>query len=284
MNNIICVDVVEGLKNINDETADIVLVDPPYNIGKDFGVTHDKMDLKDYISWCKQWMEECKRILKPSGTIYIYGFSEILAHISVNIEMSHRWLIWQYLNKTVPLARFWQRSHEAIICAWKEQRIFNLDAVREPYTEGFINGAAGKIRAGTSGRFTRKGVKTVYKANDNGALPRDVIKVPALAGGAGKVERILYCETCDQIIRHKEKPEHHAHQIIEHPTQKPSKLTEKLLLAAKPEKGLLVVPFVGTGSELLVAKKLGMDYIGFDINPSYVKMATKLTIDNPSQC
>jgi len=63
-----------------------------------------------------------------------------------------------------------------------------------------LNGAAGKIRKGTLGRFSKEGKKTIYKAHEAGALPRDVIKVPALAGGAGMAERWFLCKTCNDVL------------------------------------------------------------------------------------
>ena len=212
LNEIINSDVLEGLRKIPANSCDIIIADPPYNIGKDFGVNKDKMELKEYIEWSKQWIKECTRVLKPSGTMFIYGFSENLTYLFVEIPINKRWLVWHYTNKNSPTAKFWQRSHESIICCWKEKPVFNLDNVREPYTEGFLNGAAGKVRAGTKGRFSRNGKETIYNAHENGALPRDVIKIPALAGGAGMNER------------------------VNHPTQKPLALCDKLIKSAKPEK------------------------------------------------
>ena len=61
---------------------------------------------------------------------------------------------------------------------------------------------------------------------------------------------------------------------MKHPTQKPFGLTERLFKSCKPEKdGLVVVPFVGSGSELVVAKKLDLNFIGFEINQDYIKLA-----------
>jgi len=284
-------DALEGLREIPDNSVDIVLIDPPYNIGKDFGNSKYKMEMKEYVSWCRQWMDESIRVLKDTGTLYIYGFSEILAHLSVNMEIPHRWLIWHYTNKTVPSSRFWQRSHESIIVGWKsdKSRIFNRDDVRESYTEAYKKGYTPKEgeeprkRKKTKGRFQNKkqeSKETVYKVNEKGALPRDVIKVSALAGGAGARERYFYCEDCCRACSPSEKKEHKDHEIVKHPTQKPLELTERLLLAAKPpEGGVVVVPFVGSGSELAVAKKLGMSAMGFEINETFIKIANKMIKD-----
>lgn len=243
-------DCVQGMKLIPNETVDIIICDPPYNIGKDFGNDSDKQEMDTYLNWCDQWIAECLRILKPHGTLYIYGFSETLAFVRTRIKCNVRWLIWHYTNKVCPSLHFWQRTHESILCCYKEKPVFNRDDVREPYTEGFLKGAAGKIRKSTKGRFSNGDTETVYAAHENGALPRDVIKVPALAGGAGKKER------------------------VDHPTQKPLSLCETLLKASKNKEGetLLVVPFAGSGSECVAAKKNLINFIGFEINDNYVKL------------
>lgn len=294
-NKVHFMDVLDGMKKIEDSSADVVLVDPPYNIGKDFGTNKCKLEMKEYVEWSKKWMKEAQRIVKDSGTVYIYGFSEILAHLSVNLELEHRWLIWHYTNKTVPSSRFWQRSHESIIVAWKtKDRTFNRDDVREPYTETYIKGYSAeslakegkkpRTRPVTEGRFQGKN-KTTYKVNDKGALPRDVIKVSALAGGAGASQRWFLCRDCDKVFPpsswRKHKKEHKDHETIRHPTQKPYELTKRLLLAAKPkENGLVVIPFIGSGAEALVASDVGMDFVGFEINPEYKRLAEESVAEN----
>lgn len=244
-------DCIEGMKTMGDECADIVLCDPPYNIGKDFGNDSDKQEMGMYLEWCDRWIAECLRILKPHGTLYIYGYSENLAFIRTRISCNVRWIVWHYTNKVTPSLNFWQRTHESILCCYKNKPTFNRDDVREPYTETYIKNAAGKTRKGTAGRFGDK--ETTYTAHENGALPRDVIKVPALAGGAGKKER------------------------VNHPTQKPLALCDKLIQAAM-NKGdgaetLVVVPFAGSGSECVSAKNNHADFIGFEINTDYIKIA-----------
>ena len=280
LNKIILGDAIAQLKKLPDESCDVIIIDPPYNIGKDFGNNIDKRELKEYVSWCKEWINESIRIMKPSGTMFIYGFSEILAYLSVEIPIQKRWLIWHYTNKNVASSNFWQRSHESIICAWKDKPVFNRDEIREPYTEGFLNGAAGKVRKGTVGRYSNSGKETIYHAHEGGALPRDVIKIPALAGGAGMNERWFLCKTCNKICEPRQLKEHEKHEIIKHPTQKPFELSKKLIKSAMPKSdGVVLVPFVGTGSECAAAKELDQSYIGFEINPDYVRLAEKMIDD-----
>jgi site-specific DNA-methyltransferase (adenine-specific) len=250
-------DCIEGMKKIESESIDTIICDPPYNIGKDFGNNSDKQKMEDYLVWCDKWIEECLRILKPRGTMYIYGFSEILAFIRVRLTCNVRWIIWHYTNKVTPSLNFWQRTHESILCCYKEKPVFNRDDVREPYTDSFLKNAAGKKRKATKGRFSNGDKETTYKAHENGALPRDVIKISALAGGAGKKER------------------------VDHPTQKPLALCEKLLKASivKDKKNITVIPFAGSGSECVAAKKLNIDFIGFEINETYIDLCNKRLLE-----
>jgi site-specific DNA-methyltransferase (adenine-specific) len=125
--------------------------------------------------------------------------------------------------------------------------------VREPYTDGFVRGSAGKVRKATEGRFSKGDKETTYTAHEKGALPRDVIKCPALAGGAGKNER------------------------VNHPTQKPLELCRKLIKSCKQrrENGPVLIPFAGSGSECVAAGEEGLDWVGCEINPDYYKLITE---------
>ena len=257
---------------------DIVIADPPYNIGKDFGVTKDSMPIDEYLSWTKTWIDRCLELLTDNGVIYVYGFSEILAHVSTLYPYNEqRWLVWHYTNKAVPSARFWQRSHEAILCLWKSgmnRPNLEIEQIREPYTKGYISNI-GRVRAGTDSRFG-SGKETEYK-DYGGALPRDVIKIAALAGGAGATERWFICRDCNNKIYPPHLIKHHrGHDTLRHPTQKPMELTRRLFRSRiKGANGRALIPFAGSGSECVVATELGIDYMGIEINSEYVDFARK---------
>lgn len=255
MERVIHGDIVDVLKTLNDKSAQIVIADPPYNIGKDFGNKSDKQPMGEYLEWCDTWIEDCLRVLRDDGTMFIYGFSEILALILARIpqHIHRRWLVWHYTNKNVPKLNFWQRSHESILVLWKNDRVFHKDDVREPYTDGFVKGSAGRKRPTTKGRFSNGETETTYTAHPSGALPRDVIKIPTLAGSVGKNER------------------------VDHPTQKPLELCDKLLRSCRqvPENGFVLIPFAGSGSECVAAKKLGLPFVGVEINQEYIKVITE---------
>ena len=243
-------DTIKILPTLASNSAQIIIADPPYNIGKDFGNQSDKQPMDEYLDWCDKWIAECIRILKSNGTMFIYGFSENLALIlsRIPLTINRRWIVWHYTNKNVPSLNFWQRSHESIIVLWKDDKVFHRDEIREAYTDGFLNGAAGKERIATKGRFSKGDKKTTYTAHPDGALPRDVIKIPALAGGAGMNER------------------------VDHPTQKPLILCDKLIRSCMQMDGYVLIPFAGSGSECVAAKKLNLPFVGIELNSEYIKL------------
>ncbi|MCY4000522.1 MAG: site-specific DNA-methyltransferase [Bacteroidetes bacterium] len=271
-------DVVDVLSKCDRQHKfDVIIADPPYNIGKDFGQRTGKMTLPDYVEWCKDWLSLCFEFLSENGIIYVYGFSEILARISVLYPVEkQRWLVWHYTNKTVPSSKFWQRSHESILCLWNSETVPNLeiDQIREPYTEGYKT-AIGRTRAGTKSRFG-DGKETVY-LDHGGALPRDVLKIPALAGGAGARERWFMCYDHDRkVLPPSEINNYRNCRIMKHPTQKPMELTRRLIQSRiKGSDGRVLIPFAGSGSECVVANELGIEWIGIEINEEYVEFARK---------
>lgn len=268
-------DAVAMMKDIREDGRfDLAICDPPYNIGKDFGNDSDSRPMAQYLAWSDEWIAECLRLVKPSAPVFIYGFAEIIARIAVRYPLANqKWLIWHYTNKTVPQSRFWQRSHEVILCLWRGKRPdINIDAVREPYGEAYQK-CAGKPRRETYCRYGAKGKKTVYNAHPNGALPRDVFAVPALAGGAGFVERWFYCKTCRGLFPSKETARHLEHDIIKHPTQKPLAIAERLIRSATAAGGEVLIPFAGSGSECVAARNAGVDFSAAEINPDYVLLA-----------
>ena len=276
LNAVHCGDVLPMLKSIKQNNIfDAVIADPPYNIGKDFGNNSDNLSLPAYLEWCEEWLAECLRLVKENAPVYIYGYPEILAHIAVRRPPEkQRWLVWHYTNKTVPSSKFWQRSHESVLCLWKGARPqINIDAVREEYTETFLKNAAGKVRKETYCRYSTKGRKTIYEAHPKGALPRDVIKISALAGGAGYAERWFYCKTCRRLCEPREAEQHRTHNVIRHPTQKPAALGAKLLASAAPQGGMALIPFAGSGSECVAAKAAGINFFAAEINPDFARLA-----------
>ncbi len=281
-NKIFCDDFLNYANYIDGENIfDLCIADPPYNIGKDFhDGGNDNLMISQYVEWSLNWINATLKLIKPSAPIYIYGFPEILAHIAVHLPINkQRWLVWHYTNKTTPSSNFWQRSHESILCIWKSEKPkLQIDQIREPYTETFLNNSAGKIRKNSEGRFHNSNIKeTIYQAHENGALPRDIIKVSALAGGAGLHESWFYCYECDDAFHTNNKAKHKNHTILKHPTQKPIKISETLIKSAIKlnSNGKVLIPFSGSGSECVAAKMCGAVFTAFELEEKFIKITNR---------
>ena len=284
-NKIVVGDALSHLSAIKRaDLFDVVIADPPYNIGKNFGACSDDMRLESYVAWSLRWLKECLRLLKPGKPLYVYGYGEILAHIAVHFPLTQqRQLIWHYTNKAVPSAKFWQRSHEVILCLWKGKRsAINIDDLRIPYTPSYVR-CAGKTRKSMECRYNGKNRTTVYKAHPSGALPRDVLHYPALAGGAGRAERWFLCKTCDDVFAPQYLQDHQGHTILKHPTQKPIALSCQLIRSATHPGDSVLVPFCGSGTECVAARQLGVNYYSVELNEDYVRLAQERLSNVSSQ-
>lgn len=236
-------DSLEWLKSIEEESIDLIFADPPYNINK---ADWDKFESQEnYIQWSMKWITEACRILKKTGTLYICGFTEILAdlkHPAMKLFKGCKWLIWSYKNKA-NLGNDWGRSHESILHLRKSKKFtMNVDDVRIPYGKHTlkypVHPQAETSQYGNGGKR-----KDLWIPHPLGAKPKDVIEVPVLSNGM--TERTA------------------------HPTQKPEKLLRKLILASSNEGDVILDPFTGSGTTLVVAKQLGRKWFGCDLDPKY---------------
>ena len=113
------------LRTLDSESVDLIFADPPYNIKKAEWDTFESQ--QEYVSWSLQWIEQAARLLKPTGTLYVCGFSEILADLKLAAAPLFRgckWLIWHYQNKA-NLGADWGRSHESILHFRKSKKFFS---------------------------------------------------------------------------------------------------------------------------------------------------------------
>jgi site-specific DNA-methyltransferase (adenine-specific) len=127
---------INWLRSLPSESVDLVFADPPYNINK---ADWDSFESQEkYIEFSMEWIEQAARVLKPTGSLYICGFSEILAdikHPASKYFKSCRWIIWHYKNKA-NLGNDWGRSHESIMHFRKAKQFsLNIDDIRIPYGE-----------------------------------------------------------------------------------------------------------------------------------------------------
>lgn len=235
---------LDWLASLDSESVDLVFADPPYNIKK---ADWDNFENQEkYIEWSIQWISEVSRILKSTGSLYVCGFSEILADLKYSVSKyfkNCRWLIWHYKNKA-NLGSDWGRSHESIIHFRKsDQAKINIDDVRIPYgahTLKYPSHPQAETSAYGKGK-TKK--NNNWTPNPKGAKPKDVIEIPTTCNGMG--------------------------ETTPHPTQKPEELLRKFVLASSQEGDLIIDPFSGSGTTVVVAEQLNRRWMGCDLNIEY---------------
>lgn len=231
------------LSQIPDNSIDMIFADPPYNIKK---AEWDKFESQEqYIEWSMRWIREASRVLKPTGSLFICGFTEVLAdlkHPAMRYFSGCKWLIWHYKNKA-NLGKDWGRSHESVLLLRKSKiYTMNTDMVRIPYGEHTLKYPA-HPQAETSQYGGGKARNIGWLPNPLGAKPKDVIEIPTTCNGMGEKTK--------------------------HPTQKPEELLRKFILAASNPGEIVLDPFSGSGTTLVVAEQLGRRWIGCEINEEY---------------
>lgn len=237
-------DSIEWLKSLPSASVDLVFADPPYNIKKADWDSFENQEA--YIRWSILWIEQASRVLRPTGSLYVCGFSEILADIKhpASEYFKHcRWLIWHYKNKG-NLGSDWGRSHESIIHFRKSDATkLNIDDIRTPYGAHTLKYPA-HPQAETSvfGQGSPK-ERDNWTPHPKGAKPKDVIDIPTTCNGMG--------------------------EKTPHPTQKPEELLRKFVLASSNEGDLVIDPFSGSGTTAVVAEQLQRRWMACDFDPQY---------------
>jgi site-specific DNA-methyltransferase (adenine-specific) len=239
---------IDWLASIDDASIDLVFADPPYNIKKADWDNFENQE--EYINWSMKWISHASRILKPAGSLYVCGFSEILAdlkHPASKYFKHCRWLIWHYKNKA-NLGSDWGRSHESIIHFRKSGVTkLNIDDIRTPYSAHTLRYPL-HPQADTS-VYGKGAIKNYnhWAPHPKGAKPKDVIDIPTTCNGMG--------------------------EKTPHPTQKPEELLRKFVLASSKEGDIVIDPFSGSGTTLVVAEQLGRRWMGCDLNMQYNQWA-----------
>lgn len=240
------IDVLQFLRSIDNESIDLIFADPPYNIKK--AEWDSFQSQKQYVEWSMQWIKEAHRILKPHGTLYVCGFSEILADIkwAANyLFKGCKWLVWFYRNKA-NLGNDWGRSHESILHFRKSKKyIFNIDEVRVPYNAHTLKYPK-RPQAETSQYNNGKGKKYIWEPHPNGAKPKDVFEIPTIANSAW--------------------------EKTTHETQKPIELVKKCVLASSNEGSFVLDPFGGSGTTYAVSEAYNRNWLGTEIKREYCEI------------
>ncbi len=231
-------DFFTAVKYLPDAFADLVVADPPYNLRKDYGgEVFSKKKAEEYTLFTRHWLKEVRRLLKDTGSIYVccdWETSLIIGNILPEFFTVRNRITWQR-EKGRGAKSNWKNSMEDIwFCTVSDEYTFNLDAVK-----------------------IRKRVIAPYKEN---GLPKDWEKTEQ-----GNFRMTCPSNFWDDITV----PFWSMKENTAHPTQKPEKLTAKLILASSNKGDTVFDPFGGSGTTAVTAKKLERHYLSVEKNPRY---------------
>ncbi|MFH1239581.1 MAG: DNA methyltransferase [bacterium] len=245
-NRIILGDSLAGMKRVPSRCIDLIFADPPYNMGKDFGNSSDKRSKKEYLNWTDTWLKQARRILKNTGSIYVccdWEYSGKIQQIMEKYFLIKNRITWRR-EKGRGARTNWKSNMEDIWFAVAgKDYTFNIEEVK-----------------------IKKEVLAPYRFGGKGGPPKDWVEENG--------ERYRY--TCpsniwqDMVVPFWSMPEN-----TPHPTQKPEKLLERIIMASSNKGDLILDPFLGSGTTAVVAKKLGRNYIAFEINKDYIRLTMK---------
>lgn len=236
-NRLICGDATTEMAKFPDESVDLIIADPPYNLGKDYGNNLDMKAWHEYEIFTKAWLTQAIRILKTTGSIYVFMGVRFISKLFIIMENEFNlnfngWITWHYTQGMGRKNGFSPR-HEDILYFTKSRKFtFNLDAIRVP--------------------------QKYYRERNNmaGANPGDV----------WQFSHVHYCSA----------------ERVEHPTQKPEALVERMIKASSNVGNLILDPFLGSGTTCKVAEILNRYWLGIDINPEYIIISQK-RLNSPTQ-
>lgn len=245
-NKIIHDDCIEVMKELPKDSVDVIIAGPPYNCSREAGTWEweekewsllredwDAFGWHNYRAFTNAWITEAARILKPTGTI---------------------WVFCSYHN--APYVNLAIREHGEILnqIAWYKR-------------DAFVN---------QSGRRFTASHETIYWAHLNGDERDYYFDYDAMKDGSFPTDRLK--ERGKQMRSVWDVPKAKKGWEKEygtHPTQKPARLYERIIEASTEEGDLMFAPFLGAGTSAVVAKKMGRDYIGCDVNEEYLQIARK---------
>lgn len=232
-------DVTSFLKKLPDQSADLIIADPPYGIKKSFGVKEKWQSVQEWVAWCDSWLNECERIMKPGSSILVYGIHHYLCYNQVSLYklgLSYRrQIIWHYENGFCGNRKL-RATYEPLLWFTKGDTYY-FEEIREPY----------KSTERLKHPVTKGG--KVWKPHPKGRIAGDVWAIPTLAGRRFQDEK------------------------VDHPSQKPLALSQRLTRHFCPRNGSIVIPFAGSGSECLAAFRENRKFLATEINPTFKELA-----------
>jgi site-specific DNA-methyltransferase (adenine-specific) len=225
--------------NLPDASVDLIVADPPYALGKDYGNDSDMLTGEAFLAWTRRWLELAIPKLKATGSLYVFCTwqyaPEIFSFLKTRLTMVNE-IIW---DRRVPsmggTTRRFTSVHDNIgFFAVSKQYYFDLDPVRIPYDAATKKARSRKLFEGS-------------KWLEVGYNPKDVWSVSRL---------------------------HRQHaERVDHPTQKPLEIVERMVLSSCPPGGRVLDPFMGSGTTAVACARHGREFVGYEINETYCAIA-----------
>jgi len=240
-------DAIEVLETkIEDNSIDLIFVDPPYNIGKDFNGRKDKWtNDEDYLKWCYQWINLLLKKLKNTGSLYIMTSTQFIPYFDIylrdKIEILSR-IVWSYDSSGVQAKNYYGSMYEPILFCVKDKKRYTFNS-----NEILVEAKTGSKRK-------------LIDYRKNPPQPYNSKKVP---GNVWDFPRVRYRMS----------------EYENHPTQKPIALLERIIKASTNEGDVVLDPFSGTFTTSYVAKKLNRKSIGIEIDEDYSKIGIRRVLE-----
>lgn len=134
----ICGDAATELRKLDSNSVDLMITDPPYNLNKDYGVSQDKLEFDEYLAFSREWLYEAQRVLKESGTLYVFMGVKYISYIYSILDRElgmtfNSWITWFY-TQGIGKTKGFSPRHDDILMFTKSPKnyVFDLDAVRVP--------------------------------------------------------------------------------------------------------------------------------------------------------
>lgn len=132
-----CGDAISLLKELPDNSINLIVADPPYNLGKDYGNNHDLKGFDDYLEFTRQWTSEAKRVLKDDGSIYVFMGVRFISYLYDILDREQElffnsWVVWHYTQGLGKTKGFSPRHDDILVFNKTKNFKFNLDDVRVP--------------------------------------------------------------------------------------------------------------------------------------------------------
>jgi len=233
INSVIQGDCLEVMWGIPDNSVDITFADPPFNLGKKYTRYKDNKRFNTYLNWCKQWIYEMVRITKPTGSIFVHNIPKWLTYYSNflnEIAYFKHWIAWD--APTAPMGKSLQPSHYGILYYVKDPKKNKFYEIRYPH---------------------KRCRKCSHLLKDYGGKKAGLHPFgPLVSDVWTDIHRIKHNKYRD-----------------EHPCQLPMHLLERIILMTTDENDIVLDLFVGTGTSVIAAKRLGRRFIGIDMDEKY---------------